>query len=652
MARVLACTFAAFASAGAHADVLLDEAQLIGLPDVASPSEYSFTASDAQALTVTLTDFQTPAAFGSLQIAVTLGDTLVGTGTVDASHAATVAVPAAAGNYVLHVIGTPDATQGIGSFGVCVTRNADPAPRSCVSAYSFSGNIQTPATASTTGTSTLTTNFTATTSGTYTVALTDDAFPVALQSVSALIFNGSAQVGGVIPAGATGTQVTLTGGTTYTLLVAAIADAGVQAGLYGLRIKDPSGTAVFDRTLPVGKMGASTVLTVGATPFTATLIDAHYPATLASVGTAITAGGLPALTELLAPGSASAATSPTGSVEVWTYATATASPGVYSLNIANASSSLLSTTEVVNPGGGSATSFAFLATLPSAGSYNLSVADFQFPSKLQSLNSTIAQNGTVLAADSSGNFTAAAGMAVVLVNAQPPQSGNGIFAVTVKTTGSTPQIVLDQTQPVGGVFTTRTVNVGTTGGYDLTLTDLGFPANFQNLSLVLSQGSQVLGKIYGGGTFTVNVTPGAYVLTFVATPGTQDYGLYAADIQSSAPTVTLTAGATSVTSGQAVQLTWTSQNAVNCSATGPTGWSGTQAVSGTAAVTLTATTTLSLSCTGPGGTTSQSVSVATTPASKSGGGALTAFWLALLAGLVGARAMRTRSETDPVAGLS
>src|SRR5277367_3722945 len=80
----------------AHADVLLDQTNLIGLPTVAAPSSYSFTAATAQALTLTLSDLQTPAAFTSLQVAVTLGDTLIGSATVDATtHSVTLAIPAA-----------------------------------------------------------------------------------------------------------------------------------------------------------------------------------------------------------------------------------------------------------------------------------------------------------------------------------------------------------------------------------------------------------------------------------------------------------------------------------------------------------------------------------------------------------------------------
>jgi plastocyanin len=621
--------FAAFApllAATAGADVLLDETNLVGLPSVAQPSEYSFTAANAQALTVTLTDFAVPAAFVSLQIAVTLDDAVVGTpASVDpTTHTATVAVPAAAGNYVLHVIGTPNSTQGIGSFGVCVAPATSPA--SCIGADSYSGNIQIPASASTTGTSTLNTNFTSTVAGAYTVTLTDDAFPVALQSVSAGIFLGATPVEVNIPAG-TPTQVTLAAGTSYQLLVAAIANATVQAGLYGIKITDPTGATVFDRTLPVGTMPASTIVdNTSAQGLNLTLTDFAYPAALASVGVAITEGSA-SLAQLTAPGSLSNFVSPAGSIEIWQYVTAGAQPGVYSVSLSSSSASLFSLTKVVNPASVTAQSYAFAVDLPSAGTYTLVANDFQFPSSLQSIGATVAQNGSVLQQTSTGNFMAAAGYVVVVVNAVAPQSGNGIFGVTVQTSGSSPQILLDQTQAVGGVFSTNTINLGTSGAYDVTLSDLGFPATFQNLALVLSRGSQVLGKIYGGGTFSVAGTPGQYLLTFVATPNstgaasTQNYGLYSIRMDSAPPTVVLTAAASSVTAGQTVTLTWSSTNATSCTAAGSSAWTGPEATSGTLAVIVSATETLSLTCTGPGGSAAQSVTVtASAAAAKSGGG--------------------------------
>jgi hypothetical protein len=635
----------------AHADVLLDQTSIIGIPSVAPPVEYSFTAATAQALTLTLTDLQTPAAFTSLQVAVTLGNALVGSATVDPStHKATLAIPAAAGSYSLDVIGTPASSQGVGSFGVCVAPATS--PTSCVGAYSFSGNIQTPSASSTTGTSTLNTNFTSTVAGTYTVTLTDDAFPVALQSVSAGIFQGATPVDVGIPAGAP-TQVTLAADTNYQLLVAAVANAGLQAGLYGIQITDPSGATVFARTLPVGTLQAATIVNnTAARALTLSLTDYAYPAPLTSAEAAVTSGAT-ALAVLSAPGTVSNFVAPSGSLDIWQYDVAGALPGVYGLSLAvyqaggSSGASLYSTTQVVNPASVTTTGYAFIATLPSAGTYTLIVNDFEFPTAVQPI-ATVAQSGTVLTqtptAPATGvqgtvtTFTAVQGTVVVVVNVTPPQSSSGIFGVTVETGGASPQIVLDQTQAVGGVFASQTINLGTSGGYTVSLTDLGFPTTFNDLAVVVSRGSQIQGKIFAGGTFQFTGVPGSqYVVSIIANPGADNYGLYTAQIASATPTVTLTSSASSVTAGAAVTLTWSSTNATSCTASGGTGWVGSQATSGTLAVSITTSETLTLSCTGSGGSASQSVSVKATPAASSssgGGGGLDWNLLALLGALL------------------
>lgn len=652
--------YSAFAPA-ARAEVLLDQATLVAAPSVAPPSEYPFTLATAQALTVTLTDFQTPAAFTSLQVAVTLGDALVGTSAVVSSAAstATVAVPGVAGDYVLHVIGTPAAAQGYGSFGVCVAPASSPSQ--CIASYSFSGNIETPSTASTTATSTLNTNFTSTVAGNYTVTLTDDVFPVALQSLSAGIFQGSTPISVAIPAGSA-TQVNLAAATSYQLLVAAIADATLKAGLYGIQITDPNGATVFNRTLPVGTMPASNLVdTTSAQNLSLTLTDFDYPAALAQEAVAVTSGST-SLAQLTAPGSLANFMAPAGVLEVWQYTVAAAQPGVYSVSLANSTQSLFSTTQVVNPSAATTQeSFAFAVNLPAAGSYNLVANDFQFPVTLQAISATVAQNGAALAVDSSGNFNAAAGYVVVVVQVTPSLSGASIFGVTVQTGGASPQLVFEQTQEVNGVFNAQTVNVTSAGDYDFTLTDLVFPAKFADLAAVVSQGSVVLAKIYSsgssGGPAKLSLAPGQYVLTFVTSPNTsglpstQNYGLYSIQAGSSAPTVTFTSSAASVTTGQTVQLTWSTQDATACSASGNAGWTGDEPISGTMSVTISATATLSLTCTGAGGSTSQSLTVTATASNvKTGGGgglgwetvgALTLYLLTL--NVVGRRS-RTRGQ--------
>ena len=75
-----------------------------------------------------------------------------------------------------------------------------------------------------------------------------------------------------------------------------------------------------------------------------------------------------------------------------------------------------------------------------------------------------------------------------------------------------------------------------------------------------------------------------------------------------APTISLTASPTSITSGTASTLTWSSTNATSCTASGA--WSGTKSTSGSQSTgNLTANSTFTLSCTGTGGTTNQSVTV-------------------------------------------
>jgi len=635
-----ASALCALLTGGARAAVVYDTAQIVSIPTVAPAQEYSFSTTTAQALTVTLTDFQTPAAFGSLQIAVTLGDTLVVSGAVDTTHTATLAVPAAIGNYTLHVIGTPDAVQGIGSFGITVAPTATPATLIA----QFSGNLTTPLPPSTSVTSTLTTNFTSTIAGTYTATLTDDAFPAALSLVSALIINDGTQ--DIIPVGVP-TQITLAASTSYQLLLAATAAATPGAGLYGVQITDPNGTVVYARTLPVGGVAsASTVSNSNAQALTLKLTDFQYPAALASVATAVTSGGAAPLGELLTAGSVSLY-APAGSLDVWTYAAAGSEPGAYSAVLSGSSATLFSSTQVVNPASSSTQrTYAFAVTLPSAGSYQLSVTDFQFPATLQALSASIAQNGAVLSQNSTGVFSAAAGAAIVVVSATPPVSGDGVFDVSV-TPSPTGTALLDQTQAVGGTFTSQTVTVAADGGYSIALSDLAFPGSFDSLAVLLSQGGKVLGSINESGSFAKTLTAGTYGLTFVATPGATGYGLYSLNIASAPPpVVTFKAGAASVTAYQSVSLTWSSTNATNCTAAGATGWSGTEPVSGTASVVVSADLNLTLTCTGPGGSAKSTVTVKAVPASSGGhgGGSMDPAWLGLLGALTLTRWRQRRPD--------
>jgi hypothetical protein len=81
--------------------------------------------------------------------------------------------------------------------------------------------------------------------------------------------------------------------------------------------------------------------------------------------------------------------------------------------------------------------------------------------------------------------------------------------------------------------------------------------------------------------------------------------------QTPAPTVTLTANPDTVTTGS-TQLTWSSTNALTCTASGD--WSGPRATSGTETIAgLLVTTNYTLSCTGDGGTRQVSITVTVPP---------------------------------------
>ncbi|MEQ1802478.1 MAG: thrombospondin type 3 repeat-containing protein [Gammaproteobacteria bacterium] len=79
-------------------------------------------------------------------------------------------------------------------------------------------------------------------------------------------------------------------------------------------------------------------------------------------------------------------------------------------------------------------------------------------------------------------------------------------------------------------------------------------------------------------------------------------------VTQSGPTVTLAANPTMIASGAASTLTWSSTNATSCTASG--GWTGAKSTSGSQSTgNLVSTTTYTLTCTGPGGSVSQSVPV-------------------------------------------
>lgn len=141
---------------------------------------------------------------------------------------------------------------------------------------------------------------------------------------------------------------------------------------------------------------------------------------------------------------------------------------------------------------------------------------------------------------------------------------------------------------------------------------------------------------------TASETPTAagtatYTLTCTGAGGSANASAAVTVAAPAAPAVTLTANPTTITQGASTTLTWSSNNATACTASG--GWSGTQATSGTAKETPTAAGSASyaLTCTGAGGNATASatvtvnapaptVTLAVSPASIVAGGSATLTW--------------------------
>ncbi len=639
----------------ARGGVLLDEAHTV--TSGAPPDERVLTVSQSATVEVDVTDLGFPAALSSLRVAVTQGATLVGT-PLTASGKITFAATAGS-TYQIRIVGRPDPAKYAGSVAVNVLRTSDQ-----TSLMQYVASFQLPGIVP--GLSVVDESITIPQAGDYTFAIADHAFPAAFPSgaLYAAVFYGSQPLGQALPGQPlklTNLAASVTGSATqYKVTVVAQAAAPALSGLYGLTITGgPSANVVFDQSLPVGLIDKPQAITIPtAETVTLQVTDFAFPAPLTQVGAVLTAGGTRIGTPLIGTGSVTAAAG-AGPLAVWRVAQAGAAGGSYLIALSNGATTLYSDARGVSaasPTGANAYTFPF--TLQTAGAYTAQVTDFQFPSALQSLQFAVVQNGAVLqSANAAGaaNFTGAAGSGAVLVIAQAVSGGTGLFGTQVLAAGTGGTAVVDATQAVGSVFDSRDIVVLSGGAYDVTLTDAAWPASFQNLSLALTSGGQLVGKIFAGGTFSFNATPGHYIATFIATPSTaENAGLYGIRVASSVPTVTLSADSSQIASGQGVRLTWSSTGASSCTASGA--WLGSEPTSGSSVAVgpLATDSTFTLTCSGPGGTSkpaSVNVTVTAKPASGGGGGgafgipALLALTLLVLLRLASA-ARRDRGTPD------
>lgn len=647
---------------------LLDEVHTIAAADQAVPVEHTFSIATQGTYTVTLTDLGaglTPAApLSSVKLAISSGSSVVGTPLTAAGSGQFTAAP---GDYIVHVVGAPGSVPGSGLIGIEIKDSGG----SQVATFS---DVLAPAPAATPQNRGLINDtVTVDTSGNYVVSLVDLQLPQNLQVLQLIVIAaGSSTPTAILPDPGNGNAmqatVALQSGTTYRIFAVGQADPAVNAGLFTAVVSPAGGgDAVFSRSIPVGTVTAIGSASLTAAGYTLSLTDLLYPAPLLQAGAVLERDGVVA-SRLSAVGNNPFTAPAAGTYQLFTLATAAApgagttladsGTGSYAVEVRPASGpAVISAAHAVTAQGSSFSTYTFDAAVTSAGAYQLSLGDFLFPTALQNVGVVAIQGATVLVtpltAPGSASLNLAQGDLSLLVFARAKGTAtladSGMFGITV--TPASGAALVELTQTVGQLFTSRKVSVLTAGRYTISVADLGFPAPFGQLAAIATRGTTAIASIFGAGKFSFDVTdPGNYYVSFLAQPaGADEAGTYALNVAPApaAPVITLTAEPTQVDLGATARLTWSTQNATACTASG--GWTGTRATSGSETTPqLTANTDFTLTCDGPGGSSAPktiTVTVLTPSKTGGGGGAIDGALLLVLGSvLVGGFLVRRRRE--------
>jgi hypothetical protein len=673
---------------------LLDEVHTVAAADRAVPIEHEFDIGVAGTYTVTLTDlgaaYSPSAPVASVGLAITSGATIVGTPLTGAGART---FTAAVGHYVIHVVGAPQMQSGLavpqpvpgsGSIDIKITDSTG------AQKYNYADQLVLATAKTPTSSGLLDDSFSVPANGDYQVALTDFNFPQGLivttpdsknpgQNITtgtltlAVVQQGGGLVTTLTASGAA--TVTLQAGVTYRVFAIGQPGANVSipstdpsnptltdiaAGLYGVTVTPAAGGAViYGQTVPVGSVALSGTTTLSAAPYSLNLADLSFPKKLPALGALLALNGQAVtlsvngqpVSQLTASGSGTF-TASQSTYQIFAYGVpSTTGPGSYTLSVLDASgAAALSLARGVSDPAGPFSVYSFDTSTPTGGAYALNLADFGNPAQFTSLSAAAVQAGVLLGTANVGSqtVTPSAGPLTLLVFAQPPQGTGGLFEIDLTASGASSS-TFETTQGVGQLFAVRQVSITAGGGYQISVKDLAWPAAFANLSVIVSHGSTQVGSIVGSGgsgTLPFSASAGNYYVSFIAQPQPssvtmpEEAGTYAMTVDvgppAAPPTVNLTSSAASVASGATVTLNWSTTNADTCSASG--GWSGAQKTQGTAtSAAITAQTGFALACTGPGGTTTQSVTV-TVQSSGHGGGSISADLLSVLLGLVFLRA--------------
>ena len=620
---IIVAAFAGVASAQAP---LLEEVHTLGAEGAIVPFERTFVVAGANNYEVTLTDLGAPgAALASVRLAVTQGTTIIGTPLL-APGAMTIAGLAST-TYSIRVTGAPGAAVGSGLFRVDV-RNLGSGDL----VDSFVGILAPPPGTPAVGQFLLDAPLSVANSGNYDVALRDLQLPQPIETLLlAVVEEGGPLVAALDtdPSTANPAQqtVALDASRQYRAFAIAVPTTPTSGGMYAVDVVPVGGgTAALARVVPVGGVTFLGSMTLAAGAHTLSLQDLGFPTALANRAALVMRAGQ-SVAVTTAAGNVPF-TAIAGPHEIYAFGAAAAGAIAGSLNVAIAPTgqpAVFNAAHIAALPGSGVVAYTYDAPIANAAAFRVRLADYQFPAAFVQLRLAAAQNGAIvgtqLVGPGSFDISPTQGRVQLLVVAQAAAAG-GLFGTDVSPV-ALGAVAFETTQGVGSVFVGSRFVVNNSASFAVRLTDVEFPARFTTLSAAVTRGADRVGLIFGGGTFNFDATPGSYFLNVIARPdAAEKAGTYGASVtqRPPPPVVTLTATPERVGSGGgAVDLTWSSQSATSCQASG--GWTGARAISGTERTgTFSVATTFTLACTGAGGTTTQSVQVRIADTTGGGGG--------------------------------
>jgi hypothetical protein len=414
-----------------HVDVIAAQsAPAIGQ----SASQASFAIAQAGSYQLTLTDHAFPAPLASLQ-ALLLQDTDSGPVVVPVTAGAFDA--ATPGTFELVIVATADSTSLAGLYGVRVAAGPNIVYRSTQPV----GNLP-PATA-----------VNVQTAGQYTLTLGDAKFPATLSSLAARVTQSDTILAGVDAAGTAAVTAATGSVQIYTRAVPATAEG---VGAYQVQLANAQQTLLADiRTADASPDPASAAIysfapsaAITAGSYQLKLEDLAFPAQFTSLNAALVQG----VTVLGTVNSAQTATftAQSGPVKVLVAAKAPAAGGnslfgVTLISTAAGAANVIESTQGV--GGLFRTSTVTIAT---AGPYDLTLADLEFPARLATAQLAITR-GTTLIAQIIGSGTVsrqqlAAGTYVLNFIGQPAAAEKyGTYGLKVAESTPQPTVTLTAT---------------------------------------------------------------------------------------------------------------------------------------------------------------------------------------------------------------